>query len=104
VAESFRALRTNVNFASVDAPLRRIVITSPTPSDGKSTIAANLAVVIAQSEKKVVLIDADMRRPKIHIFFGLANRFELSDMFLQPIEKIGDALQSTNSTRLAVIT
>jgi capsular exopolysaccharide synthesis family protein len=104
VAESFRALRTNVNFASVDAPLRRIVITSPTPSDGKSTIAANLAVVIAQSEKKVVLIDADMRRPKIHIFFGLANRFGLSDMFLQPIEKIGDALQSTNSTRLAVIT
>jgi polysaccharide biosynthesis transport protein len=104
VTESFRALRTNINFASVDAHLRRIVITSPTPNDGKTTVSSNLAVVLAQCEKKVVLIDADMRRPQIHHRFGLANRFGLSDLFVQPIEKIADALQPASASRLAVIT
>jgi capsular exopolysaccharide synthesis family protein len=104
VAESFRALRTNITFSSVDATLRRIVITSPTPQDGKSTIAANLAVVMAQSEKKIVLIDADLRRPKLHHYFGLLNRFGLSDLFVQPVDNIGEALQPTSSVRLAVIT
>jgi succinoglycan biosynthesis transport protein ExoP len=104
VAESFRALRTNINFASVDTPLRRILITSPTPKDGKTTISSNLAVVLAQGEKKVVLIDADLRRPQVHHRFGLMNRFGLSDLFVQSAEKIGDALQETNSPRLAIIT
>lgn len=104
VAESFRALRTNINFAAVDTPLRRILITSPTPQDGKTTISSNLAVILAQGEKKVVLIDADLRRPQIHHRFGLLNRFGLSDLFVQPIEKIGDALQPTSLTRLAIIT
>ncbi len=104
VTESFRALRTNINFASVDSRLRRIVITSPTPKDGKTTISSNLAVVLAQCEKKVVIIDADMRRPQLHQRFGLTNRFGLSDLFVQPIEKIADALQPASASRLAVIT
>ncbi len=104
VAEAFRSLRTNINFASVDTPLRRILITSPTPKDGKTTISSNLAVVLAQGEKKVVLIDADLRRPQIHHRFGLMNRFGLSDLFVQSAEKIGDALQISSSPRLAIIT
>ncbi len=104
VAEAFRSLRTNINFASVDTPLRRILITSPTPKDGKTTISSNLAVVLAQGEKKVVLIDADLRRPQIHHRFGLMNRFGLSDLFVQSIDKFADALQESNSPRLAIIT
>ncbi|GAP23076.1 polysaccharide biosynthesis tyrosine autokinase [Leptolinea tardivitalis] len=104
VAESFRALRTNINFASVDRPLRKIVITSPTPQDGKTTISTNLAVVVAQGEKTVVLVDADLRRPQVHHRFGLMNRLGLSDLFVKPDDAITDALQRTTSPRLAVMT
>jgi polysaccharide biosynthesis transport protein len=104
VAEAFRSLRTNINYASVDTPLRRILITSPTPKDGKTTVSSNLAVVLAQGEKKVVLIDADLRRPQIHHRFGLMNRFGLSDLFVQSIENFADALQPSASPRLTIIT
>jgi non-specific protein-tyrosine kinase len=104
VSESFRALRTNITYSSVDTPLRRIVVTSPTPKDGKTTVSSNLAVTLAQGEKKVVLVDADLRRPQIHHRFGLLNRFGLSDLFVQPLEKVADSLQPTSATRLAVVT
>ncbi len=103
IAESFRALRTNILYAAVDTPLKKILITSPTPKDGKTTISSNLAVVLSQNERKTVLIDADLRRPQIHHRFGLLNRFGLSDLFVQPTLKIGDALQATRSQRLAII-
>jgi Mrp family chromosome partitioning ATPase len=61
VTECFRSLRTNTTFAGVDKPLRRILVTSATPQEGKTTITSNLAVVLAQNEKKVALIDADLR-------------------------------------------
>jgi non-specific protein-tyrosine kinase len=104
VAESFRALRTNINFAGVGAPLHRIIITSPTPQDGKTTVASNLAVVFAQGEKSVVLIDADLRRPQVHHRFGLINKLGLSDLFVKPDDAITDALQRTTNPRLAVMT
>jgi len=74
-AESFRALRTNIQYASVDQPINSIIITSPTPKDGKSTIAANLGVVLAQGRFRVCLIDADMRRPLQHKIFGSVPAF-----------------------------
>jgi non-specific protein-tyrosine kinase len=81
--EAFRALRSNIEFSSVNQPIRTLLITSPGPDEGKSTIAANLAVVMAQSGKKVILIDADLRRPRMHRIMGIPNRIGLSDLFVR---------------------
>jgi len=104
VAESFRSLRTNITYAAVDSPLRRVLITSPTPQDGKTTVSTNLAVVMSQSEKRVVLIDADLRRPQVHHKFGLLNRIGMSDLFVRPLEVLDGVLQSCDVPRLSVIT
>jgi capsular exopolysaccharide synthesis family protein len=107
VAESFRALRTNTTFAAVDTPLRRILITSSTPQEGKTTVTSNLAVVMAQGERKVALIDADLRRPQIHRKFYLYNRVGLSDLFLlnRPLESLpSGAIQQDETSKLAIIT
>jgi tyrosine-protein kinase Etk/Wzc len=79
IAESFRHLRTNIQYAQLDKPLKTILVTSPNPKEGKSTIASNLAITFAQTEQKVLLIDADMRRPKIHSLFGLKKDPGLTD-------------------------
>ncbi len=81
VSEAFRSLRTNLEFAGVEKPLKSILVTSPGPSEGKSTVAVNLAAIIAQGGKNVMLIDADLRRPHIHRFLGISNRMGLSDVF-----------------------
>jgi len=80
VAEAFRSLRTNLEYSSVDNPARTILVTSSGESEGKSTVAANLAIVQAQSGKNVIIIDADMRRPKVHVQFNKSNRRGLSDV------------------------
>ena len=80
IAESFRHLRTNVQYAQLDKPLKTILVTSPNPKEGKSTIASNLAITFAQTEQKVLLIDADMRRPTIHSLFGLKKDPGLTDL------------------------
>ena len=80
-AEAFRSLRTNLQYASVDRPLRTLLVTSPMPADGKSTIAANLAVVLAQSERKVALLDADLRKPRLHRMVRLPNRVGFTSLF-----------------------
>jgi len=81
VSEAFRTLRTNLEFAGVDEPIRTILVTSPGPGEGKTTIATNLAAIIAQGGKHVVLVDADLRRPRIHRVLGIPNRVGLSDVF-----------------------
>ena len=77
-AEAFRSLRTSLLLSGVGQPPQNILITSSTPAEGKSTIASNLAAVLAFREAKVLLIDADLRRPTIHSRFGISSRVGLS--------------------------
>ncbi len=81
VAEAFRSLRANLEFSGISRPLHTIMLTSAVPGEGKSTVAANLAAIIAQSGKRITLVDADLRRPSIHRFFELTNRTGLTDIF-----------------------
>ena len=72
-AEAYRTLRTNLFYAFVDNPPKVIVFTSPNSGEGKSTTCANLGVMMAQADKKVLLLDCDLRRPTLHNLFGLRN-------------------------------
>jgi capsular exopolysaccharide synthesis family protein len=81
VSEAFRSLRTNLEFTNVDRELKKILITSSGPGEGKTLVAVNLAAIIAQGGKRVLLLDADMRRPRIHKIFGISNRIGLSTLF-----------------------
>ena len=83
-AEAMRLLRANLEFASAPDRLRTLAISSPQPNEGKSTIAANLGVVLAQAGLKTVIIDADLRHPSQHRIFGVPNRQGLSTMLVTP--------------------
>jgi len=90
VAESFRALRTNIQYCAVSKQLRTLLLTSSAPAEGKSIILANLAVVMAQSGLSVVLVDADLRRPVQHRLFGLRNHHGLSEALLEEAPDLAD--------------
>lgn len=96
-ADAFRGLRTNLEFMAVDKPMKKLFISSAEASDGKTTIALNLAIVMAQSEKKVILIDADLRSPSIHQYLGTADTPGLSDIFLDRV-KVKDVLVDWSGT------
>ncbi len=104
IAESYRALRTNISYASVDRPLRTLLITSAVPGDGKSTTIINLGVVLAQNGKKVIIADCDLRRPQIHTHFGLTNRHGMSTLFSHSAEVLNSVRQTTGVDGLTVIT
>lgn len=81
-AESYRTLRTNLQYSSFDEEYKVIVVTSAEPGEGKSITVGNLALSIAQSDKKVIIIDCDLRKPSIHKKFQLSNSEGLSDVLL----------------------
>ncbi|GAA0306079.1 capsular exopolysaccharide synthesis family protein [Gracilibacillus halotolerans] len=82
IAEQYKTIRTNLQFSSVDGDLKSILLTSAGPSEGKSSTTANLAIVFAQQGKRVLLIDADMRKPTLHYTFRLDNRKGLSSVLV----------------------
>lgn len=93
-AEAYRVLRTNIQFASVDKQLRSLVFTSALPGEGKSLTVANFAIVMAQAGKRVLLIDADMRKPTAHLYFKTWNHRGLSNLLVKQ-ESPEELIQST---------
>ncbi|WCC80122.1 polysaccharide biosynthesis tyrosine autokinase [Cutibacterium equinum] len=100
--EAFRQLRTNLRFANVDNPPRVVVVTSANPGEGKSTVSTHLAVVMAQAGERVVLIDADMRRPVQHKAFGAESGVGLSQVLAGDVA-LDDALMRTETKRLQML-
>ncbi len=93
-AEAYRTLRTNIQFSSLDNPVRTLLITSARPDEGKSSAVANLAVTFAQMGNTVALVDADLRRPALHTLFGVSNEQGLTSYILNA----GSAASGNNRT------
>lgn len=83
VSEAYRVLRTNIQYSSVDKPLKSIVVTSSGPMEGKTTTVVNLAVTFAQAGSRVLLIDSDMRKPKLHKIFVMSNTRGLTNLLAE---------------------
>lgn len=103
VSESYRALRTNIDFSSIDENLQVIMVSSAGPGEGKSTTVANLAVAYAQSERKTLLIDADLRKPTVHHTFSISNRWGLSSVISKQCT-IEEVIQALDIPNLSIIT
>lgn len=101
-AEAYRALRTNIQFSSLDRKLRTLLVTSTAPDEGKTTTIANLAVTMAQAEQRVILVDCDLRRPSLHKLFGVPNEQGLTTLMLQEGGRI--PAQPTEVPGLLVLT
>uniref|UniRef100_UPI002432BD09 CpsD/CapB family tyrosine-protein kinase n=1 Tax=Clostridium tyrobutyricum TaxID=1519 RepID=UPI002432BD09 len=99
ISESYRTLRTNIQFSSVDNEVQTIMITSSGPGEGKSTTASNLAVVMAESGAKTIIIDCDHRNPILHKKFLVSNRTGLSDVLAGKVE-FQDAVINTGIDNL----
>ncbi len=82
-AEAYHTLRTNLTFAALDKPIETLVVTAPTADASKSVVLANLAVTLAQGERRTLLVDADLRRPALHGIFDVANERGLTTMFVE---------------------
>jgi len=102
ITEQYRTVRTNLQFASVDEELRSMIITSSGPGEGKSMTTANLAVVYAQQGKKVLLIDADLRKPTVHYTFRLDNLRGLSNILVGE-HALEESVNSTDVDNLDVV-
>jgi protein-tyrosine kinase len=103
ISEQYRTIRTNIQFSTVDEAIRSIVVTSTAPGEGKSTTVSNLAVVFAQQGKKVLLIDADLRKPTTHYTFQLLNTKGLTNVLTKQIH-FHEAVQETVMENLNILT
>ncbi|MGX7030439.1 CpsD/CapB family tyrosine-protein kinase [Vagococcus zengguangii] len=104
VSEQYRTIRTNIQFSITDRNLKTLVVTSSGPGEGKSTTSANLAVVFAKSGMKVLLVDADMRKPTVAKTFNLMNHTGLSTLLAEGGTVLSNYTQSTLMDNLDVMT
>ena len=104
ITEAYRSLRTNLQFSSVDETLRSLLVTSATPGEGKTTTAANLAVVLAQAGRSVILIDADIRKPQQHKIFDLPKSPGSTEAMVSNNTPVGFFLRETQVPNLRLLT
>ena len=103
-AEAYRTVRTNLEFASVDEPIQSLLVTSAGPGEGKSVTAANLAIAFAQAGRKVLLVDADLRKPGVHALFNLGNDRGLTNLLRGDDTRWESVVQPTEQEGLRVLT
>ena len=104
ISEAYKTLRTNILFSTRDSACKIYTITSAIPGEGKTTTAINIAISFAQTGKKVVIIDADLRKPKLHKYFELENKIGLSNVLSGVYEGNGNKyIQNTNVENLDLI-
>lgn len=101
-AEAYRSLRSNIEYSSFDDEYRVIVVTSSVPGEGKSTTAGNLAIALAQSGNKVLLVDCDMRKPSIHKKFKISNAAGTAELLLR--KKSFEEVANDYNENLTIIT
>ncbi|RYM02754.1 polysaccharide biosynthesis tyrosine autokinase [Sporolactobacillus sp. THM7-7] len=103
ITEQYKTIRTNIEFSQVDGTLKSIMVTSSGSGEGKSTTAANLAIVMAQQGKKVLIIDADLRKPTMHYTFQLPNNDGLTTLLTNQTKSY-EAVKSTGLDNLFILT
>ena len=99
-AEAYRTLRTNLTFAALDNPVGTLVVATAAPDDDKAVVVANLAVAMAQSERRTILVEADLRRPDLHKIFGVAGEPGLTTMIVDEAALNDPPLQDTGVQNL----
>ena len=106
LAEAYRHLRTSILLSTAGRPPRTLLITSSMPSEGKTTTAVNTAISLAQTGAKVLIVDADMRRPRLHQIFNLKNDRGLSRCFhvRHPMTEVSSAIQHDEESGLFILT
>lgn len=102
-AEAYRTLRTSLQFLALEQPMRTLQVTSPNAGEGKTTTLANLAVAMARSGVRVVIVCCDLRRPRIHEFFGLSNEIGFTSVLLGKVPLTGALQEVADQPRLQVL-
>lgn len=100
-AEAYRTLSTNIQFSSLDRDVRTLLVTSVGPNEGKSLVLANLAITMAQSGKRVAMVDCDLRHPSLHTVFGLTEQPGLTTMMLD--DQLAVPLQATSTPNVSLV-
>ncbi len=103
ISEAYRVLRTNLSFSAIDTDLRSVLVTSSSPGEGKSTSSANTAVVMAQTGRRVIIVDADLRKPSQHKIFDSNNNHGLTTALLDSVTPVTNHLQPTRTPGLRLM-